>query len=459
MLRIIILALAGLLAACSSNEPAPIQPWNTLGELRVATRHDAISFFESQDGEHAGFEHDLITALARSLQVPVSFVVTPDIGSAMDALRAGQVHLVAAGLARNDAARDILWSPSLRGLEYVLVGRDEAPDVAALDQMTDRSIVARAGSLAAQMLPRILPAAHNIKLTVEDDFRDQAALQALSDGAHDLVVTDRAHFALAAQVHLNLAVKQELPISAAIAWALPKDDESGLANRVEQFIAEANASGLIERLADRYFSYTRRILPQDAAAFAERVTTRLPKFQPYFEEAEQESGIDWRYLAALAYQESHWDPLARSRTGVRGMMMLTGDTADSLGVTDRLDARQSILGGARYLAQLRESLPEEVAEPDRTWLATAAYNIGMGHLNGARSIAISKNKDPNNWWEMKSVLPLLSRDAYAARLKSGRARGGEAVIMTDNIRNYYNILTRLKPSYSVSADRLKIKSP
>ena len=94
--------------------------------------------------------------------------------------------------------------------------------------------------------------------------------------------------------------------------------------------------------------------------------------------------MDWRLLAAIGYQESHWDPTASSYTGVRGLMMLTRRTANQLGVTDRLDPWQSIEGGARYLLQLSERLPERIGEPDRTWMALAAYNMGMGHLEDAR---------------------------------------------------------------------------
>jgi membrane-bound lytic murein transglycosylase F len=168
----------------------------------------------------------------------------------------------------------------------------------------------------------------------------------------------------------------------------------------------------------------------------------LPRYRRLFIEAQDVHGIDWRLLAALAYQESHWDPLATSYTNVRGMMMLTEDTADRLRVTDRLDARQSILAGTRYLVELKEQLPPEVAEPDRTWLALAAYNLGMGHMNGARFVATLVKRDPNAWHEMKQVLPLLAQPEYYARLKSGAARGGEAVIMTENIRTYYDILRR-----------------
>jgi membrane-bound lytic murein transglycosylase F len=207
------------------------------------------------------------------------------------------------------------------------------------------------------------------------------------------------------------------------------------------------AEGTLARLTDRYFGHVERLNPADVIRFVERSRSVLPQYRQHFHAAQASTGIDWRLLAALAYQESHWDPLATSPTGVRGMMMLTEDTADHLRVSNRLDAKQSIRAGSQYFSDLRDSLPESVPEPDRTWMAIAAYNLGMGHFNGARHIAQSLKKDPESWYEMKMVLPLLARPEYYERLKSGRARGGEAVITAENVRMYYDILSRYEAPY------------
>jgi membrane-bound lytic murein transglycosylase F len=140
---------------------------------------------------------------------------------------------------------------------------------------------------------------------------------------------------------------------------------------------------------------------------------------------------------------------------VRGIMMLTERTAEHLGVVDRTDPRESILGGARYLLQLRDALPEAVAEPDRTWLALAAYNIGSGHVEDAMRLARKQGKDPHQWKDLKEVLPLLSNPRIAAGLPHGYARGGEARALTENVRIYYDILQRYEPLQSQGASWLK----
>lgn len=443
MKRLLTALLALLLISCGQQESTRLADYRTLGELRVATRLDAISYREEEDGTRSGFEHDLLMELGRKLGVPVRFTVYRDPVRAIDAVLNGEVHLAAAALARNDRF-PLRWSAPLREVDFVLVGRNEGPEVDREDDLAGRTVTVRRGTLAAEALERINKRVPTLVVHYTRS-RDQALLDQVAIGKLDLVATDRTHFALASRINPDLTLTYDLPLKSHIAWAMPIDSEGGLAAEVEAFLTQAQAEGLISRMADRYFGYVRRLRDQDVTTFLTRIQERLPRFIRHFQEAEAATGIDWRYLAAIAYQESHWDPLATSRTGVRGMMMLTTETADRLGVQNRLDARQSILGGARYLAMLQDQLPQEIPEPDRLWMATAAYNLGMGHFNGARSIARRLGKDETSWWDMKAVLPLMSRPDYAARLKSGPARGGEAVVMTENVRNYHDILTRIGP--------------
>ena len=166
----------------------------------------------------------------------------------------------------------------------------------------------------------------------------------------------------------------------------------------------------------------------------------LPDLRDYFHEAEELTGIDWRLIAALAYQESHWDRLAVSPANVRGIMMLTEITADRMKVTDRLDARQSILAGARYLMMLKDGLPMRIKEPDRTWMALAAYNQGSGHIEDARILAQRLDFNPDSWVDLKKTLPLLSLSKYFqqseawlwARRRSGHTGGIGAYLLQNS---------------------------
>jgi membrane-bound lytic murein transglycosylase F len=259
---------------------------------------------------------------------------------------------------------------------------------------------------------------------------------------------------LARNFHPTIATAFSIGQPRKLAWAMPKDADPALVKKLDAFFGRIRRDATLTRLIDRYYGHLRRLTDADIAHFMSRVRTVLPLYRKHFHDAQDLTGIDWRLIAALGFQESHWDPNAVSPTGVRGLMMMQDDTAAQMGVKNLLDPRENILGGARYFAMMRDLL-QRAPEPDRTWIALAAYNIGFGHLEDARSIARSLNLDPNVWVNMKRVLPLLMRPEHAAVTKFGYARGGEAVILTENVRQYFDILQRVEPPHRPAFESLR----
>lgn len=444
--------LLSLLAACS--EPPP--PHSQLGKLVVVTREGPTTYQVDGNGKASGFEHDLVALFAQELGVEARFVVARDHAEIATMLADGRAHLAAAALAPVES-ETLRFSRPIRELEQLLVQHEDALPVDTPADLADRTVAVLAGSPQIEALARLQPKPAGMRVIELDGVGEMDLLERVNERSAALAAIDSAHFDIGANFFPGLYPVLDLPGSRPLVWAFPKNGEEDLFRRAEAFIERIRQDGTLARLVDRYFGHIRRLNQQDAARFLDRMQSVLPHYRRHFIEAQDIHGIDWRLLAALAYQESHWDPLATSWTNVRGMMMLTEDTADRLRVTDRLDARQSILAGTRYLVELREQIPPETQEPDRTWLALAAYNLGMGHMNGARFIATLVKRDPNSWYEMKQVLPLLARPEYYSRLKSGAARGGEAVIMTENIRTYYDILRRYEKA-AVSPQAFSISS-
>jgi membrane-bound lytic murein transglycosylase F len=212
-----------------------------------------------------------------------------------------------------------------------------------------------------------------------------------------------------------------------------------LSDAIEDWLDTIERNGELLVLRDRYyiaeeFDYV------DMRLFIRRINSRLPKLKPIFKQAADKYEMPWTLLAAQAYQESHWNRKAKSPTGVRGIMMLTLVTAKEMGVESRLDARQSIMGGAKYIKSMESRIPDSVKGDDRWAYALTAYNIGMGHLNDARTLASELGLDPDKWQEFKGVLPLLEQKRYYKNLKYGFSRGSEPVVYVQRIRNYQNIL-------------------
>nr|WP_237218328.1 membrane-bound lytic murein transglycosylase MltF [Rugosibacter aromaticivorans] len=448
-----------ILASCIRFESQkPLPPPETMGELVVAVR-EAPGFFQRDGATTSGFEYDLANLFAASLGVKARFIIAKDFNQLSTLLATHKVH-VAASLPANRA--DFQFSQPIRSVGQWIVSHDDALGPDDLSALSGQTVAIIAGSPLAETLRTLdeksRPTVIEISGIDEITLLAQVAAQKIPLAAvHDI------NFDLASNFYPELNARVRLPGKTDLCWAFPNDEtnpavkqtsnqtknpgNASLRARADAFIAHARADGTLARLNDRYFGHIKRINSIGITQFIKDIHSLLPDLRRHFYAAQDLTGIDWRLLAALAYHESHWDPLATSPTNVRGIMMLTEETADHLGVDNRLNPASSIRAGARYLAELNDQLPDSVKPPDRLWLALAAYNLGMGHLRGALAIAKDMHRDPNNWYEMKKVLPLLSRPEVYDHLKSGPARGGEAVILVENIRTYYNILTRFEPMY------------
>jgi membrane-bound lytic murein transglycosylase F len=182
-----------------------------------------------------------------------------------------------------------------------------------------------------------------------------------------------------------------------------------------------------------------------AADFHKHIHTRLPELRASFEAAGRETGFGWRLLAALGYQESRWKPSAVSPRGAQGVMMLMPRTATKMGVKNVFVADENIMGGARYLAYMKERIPKRILDPDRTWLALAAYNIGIGHLEDARIITQMRKKNPDRWSEVRANLHRLSDPVWHTRVKRGYANGRETVQFVERVSQFAAILETAVP--------------
>lgn len=232
---------------------------------------------------------------------------------------------------------------------------------------------------------------------------------------------------------LNLVLTGVIFLSPAMVVVL---DDHGILTKTRHALV-ASASKWAERQNP---SGTPRLAYLEEKVFLRHVQTRLPRYKAVFQQEAQRRGIPWKLLASQGYQESRWNPRAVSPTGVRGLMMLTRNTSSSYGIQNRLDPQASIKGGARHLSRLLRQLPSEILEPDRTWIALAAYNVGMGHVKDARMLATRLGRNPNQWSDLKEVLPLLSKKEYYQTLPHRYARGWEPVQYVRRIRGYWALL-------------------
>lgn len=444
MRALLCIAISMALASCKAPEkPAP--PISRSNDLVVITVEGPATYYPDADGRHAGLEFDLAALFAAEIGKSVKFVVVPELSQVLPALEKHKAHLAAAGFTVTTLlSQPVYMGPIYHVVQHHLVYNADYSPPRGIPGLAGKRVQALAGNGYGAILREWVEQAPGMIWSEVQESNEDNLLGRLANGEIDAVLTNSSHLDVSRHFYPNLNSAFPLEGHAGLAWAFPIDADPWLLERAGAFFQRIAGDGTLERLIDRYFGHMRRLSTSDVEIFLQKTQLLLPNYRDYFQLAGEITGIDWRLLAALGYQESQWNALATSPTGVRGLMMLTADTADRMMVTDRLDPRQSILAGSRYFADLKDQL-DSVPEPDRTWLALAGYNLGMGHLQGGRQLAKSLKLDPNSWADMKKMLPLMSRPDYAARLKSGAARGGEAVIMTENIRTYYQILSRLEP--------------
>ena len=430
-------SLCLLLAACDQQIP----PWNA-GKLIVIVP-------ETAQAPEAEFQRELARLFAEQLHVTLEMIPLPQ-DQVLAALRKHQAHLAATPLRIENNPAAIQFGPSYQSVRELLVCNSDMPRINELADLRGNKLVVAAGSADEVALREAQKNLPSLQWQTDRDLSTQDLLAEVGEGGMDCVAANELQFADARNYHPNLVAELDIVPPSQLAWGFPGNADSDLLKQVQIFFSTIQQDGTLHRLIDRYYGHNSRLRKMDAAAFISGINTVLPHFRRMFEEAATITGEDWRLLAALAYQESQWNPLATSYTNVRGMMMLTGDTADQMNVSNRLDARESILAGAKYLQQLKEQLPDRIPEPDRTWMALAAYNQGSSHLEDARILTSRAGMNPDSWTDVKKWMPMLSQAKYYKTLKHGYARGGEAVILVESIRSYYGMLQRLEPNQPAS---------
>ncbi len=425
--------------------PAPdVSRIQQSGVLRVLTIEGPTTYYQTADGP-SGFENDLLTAFAERLGVELNLEVAAGPASIVPRLVRGDAHFAAAALNITEDQRQLLrFSDPYQSIGTQVVYRRGELRPKSFGDLVGRDIAVPAGSTYARFLnvkkaeyPELAWSESSGK-TAEDLLID------VWEGNTEITLAPSNLVAIVRQHHPELQIGFDLEATTGLAWAFPPDSDETLIRRANAFLEAMRENGELERLIERYYGAATKFDYVNIQTFRRRVKSVLPRYEALFRTAAAEYGLDWRLLAALSYQESYWKPDIAHRC--RGC---TQAPAEFLEVQDRTDPRESVHGGARYLRSLHDRIHESVTEPDRTWFALAAYNVGLGHLLDARDIVRRQGKDPDLWTNVKPALQLLSDPEWYTETQHGEARGYEAVAYVTRIRSFYDILSELRPQSPV----------
>lgn len=403
--------------------------------LKVGVVNHPISYFVSAEGE-SGLEYELNQQFAEFLGVSLEIKQFDSAEQLFNALESNEIDMAAAGLFYQDEmAKRFQIGASYYSASWQIVYKKGSQRPYSLDDLNEALIIP-SGSPLEPILQALSKSHPNLKWKTTDQFTHEELMFQVAEDKIRYTAAISVDVSAAQHIKPNIAIGFDLTDEKPMVWYLPKNAYNELQAYVLEFMNYANENGIISRLEEKYFSHLSSFDFVDSQSYLKAIEKTLPKYRPLFEK--YKGDLEWQMLAAIAYQESHWNPMATSPTGVRGIMMLTKDTADRMKVSNRTDPEQSIRGGSEYLQLLLKQLPETIKAEDKIWFALAAYNMGYGHLIDVRRLTKQLGGNPDEWLDVKKNLPLLAEKHYYRNLKYGYARGFEAFQYVENIRRYYN---------------------
>ena len=455
-----LLLLIILMSGCQwqENTPTSLEKIQDSGVLRVGTLNNQLSYYIGADGP-TGLDYELAQTFAEKLGVKLEITAMFTLSELFPALERGDIDIIAAGLTVTpDRLQGFHPAPAYYYTSQIVVykkGQRRPRNLAELAENKKRLAVV-SGSSHEQKLKLIRQKYPTLEWQSipESDIND--LLVKVATGELDYTVADSVDVALLQRIHPDIAIALELTQDEPVSWFVKQNSNDSLYALMIEFFGHMKKNGTMTLLEEKYLGHIDQFDYVDTRAFLRAVNNTLPQWEALFKQ--YANGFDWRLLAALSYQESHWDPQATSPTGVRGMMMLTLPTAESVGVTNRLDPEQSIRGGSEYLRKMIARVPDSVEDHEKVWFALASYNVGFGHLMDARRLTKAQGGNPDTWVDVKQRLPLLGQRKYYIQSRYGYARGNEALNYVEGIRRYYQSIIGYETTHSrqFTSDNLKI---
>ena len=381
------------------------------GQLVVVTRNSATTYYESANGP-TGLEYEMVKMFADELGVELTLVIPDSLSDLLNKISSNAIHIAAAGLTiTKDREKSFRFAPAYQEITEQLIYNTANKQPKNLSQL-DGTLEVVADSSHEERLKYLKAIIKDLSWKSNHELESAELLQMVSDNLIDYTIVDSNELALNQRFRINLRAAFDISEPQYIAWALPKTDDNSLFLEVQKFFNKIKNNGELTRMIERNYGHVEDFDYVGTKIFRRHIEKRLPRYQDFFEQAAESEDLDWRLVAAMGYQESHWDPDAISPTGVRGIMMLTLKTAKEINVKNRLDPESSISGGTKYFKKMLDRMDKSIAEPDRTWMAMAAYNVGYGHLQDARKITGKLKKNPDLWIDVKQSLPLLAKSKW-----------------------------------------------
>jgi len=431
--------------AIDRKSPSLLDKIKRTKQLNVVLLNAPTTYYIGSNGAK-GFEYDLLKMYAKHLKVNLNITSVNTITEALKFSKDSDIHIISASIAKTKLKeKNFNFGPSYFEVQEQvichrgMIGSGKFPT--SIENLTGLEIVVGEDTSYSETIRTLQNEGFDINATFTSEYSTEELLQQVASHQIDCTIANSNIYSLNLRYLTEIALAFTISGREQLAWILASDSDDLKAD-MYSWLNSFVQTGSMDELKDHYYSYIIYFNYYNTTMFYKRIKTRLPKYEKYFKKAAKRYDIPWILVAAISYQESHWNEKAKSYTGVRGLMMLTKNTAKMLGIKNRLDPQQSVRGGVRHLKQMLKNVPKEVTGENRLKFALAAYNIGMGHIKDAQKLAKKMGYNQNIWSDLKKVLPFLSQKRYYRTLKHGYARGSEPVRYVDAIYDYRDILQK-----------------
>ena len=407
--------------------------------LRVITRNNAATFFLWR-GEQMGFEYELLREFARQLDLHVEVVVAPDREALFEMLARGAGDVAAASLPIDSmrSASDIAMTRPFNYVYDYLVARNDDDTLLGIGDLTGRTVTVRPSSAHWRALERLRDAGLKLALdAAPEDEETETLIAAVGEGRIDLTVA--ASHVLDLELSHRTDVRKAFTLRGPVAlgWAVRHGDTELLA-ALDEFLDREYRGLFFNVVYQKYFESPARIRRHREQRVDHESAGGLSPYDAMVRREAAAHGFDWPLIVSQMYQESRFDPKARSPAGALGLMQLLPRTARAFGASDPYDPEQAIHAATAYLAWLHSRLEPDLTVKDRMWFALAAYNAGLGRLRDARRLAHELELDPDRWFgNVEEGMRLLSKRAWYRKTARGYVRGTETVRYVREIRERY----------------------
>ncbi len=408
--------------------------------LKILTRYAPTTLYQV-DGGYSGFEYDLAKDFVDYTGIDAEFIIKDSIDEILEAMRESEGGIAAAGLTKTEArVLEFDFSPSYYTVQEEIVCNKSKKYPKNLQNFKTELVVIK-GSSYEEKLKNLKTTYPNLRYKTYSGISTEELLRLVYIQDIECTVADSNIVAINRQYYPSLKVAFSLPGSGELGWILDHDNIE-LQQKVEDWFINVESTGRLQAIANKYYSFRKKFAGVNIERFQKDIEKRLSVYIEDFQKAGRKHQIPWELLASIAYQESHWKKNAQSSSGVEGIMMLSSGMAKKLGVKNRLNPTQSIMGVAKHLSEIMKKLPKSIEKTDKIYFTLSAYNIGFSHLEDSIELAKKLKKNPNLWLSIRETLPLLSQKKYYKDLKYGYARGDGAVNFTKNISSYYDVLKK-----------------